>query len=57
MPTPSDRAPIEARAELRQFAHLCREMYVALLQEGFTAPEAMNIIGVTIAANMGGGRS
>lgn len=46
----------EPRAEIRVFAGAMREMYVALQQEGFTPNEAMTILGVTIASNMGGGR-
>lgn len=50
----------EPRAEIRQFAGGMREIYVALQQEGFTAAEAMHIVGVTISAGIagaGGGQS
>lgn len=47
--------PIEPSAEMRMFAHTTREMYLALLAEGFTEREAFNIVGVTIAASFGQG--
>lgn len=43
----------EPAAEQRKFAAILRQMYVALVQEGFTSAEAMQIIGTTIAAEMG----
>lgn len=48
-------APIEPSADMRAFAHTTREMYLALIAEGFTEREAFNIVGVTIAASFGGG--
>lgn len=41
----------EPSADMRRLAHLWREMYVALVNEGFTAAEAMQIIGVAISAS------
>lgn len=48
---------IEPSAELRIFANMLRQMYIALQQEGFTTPEALTIIGHCIAANTGGGHA
>lgn len=47
----------EPRAEIREFARGMREMYVALLQEGFNEGEALRIIGQVIEGGMAGGRS
>ena len=47
--------PIEPSAEMRQLANVLRQMYVALLDQGFTVPEALQIIGYTLAANAGKG--
>lgn len=40
---------------MRQGAHTLREMFVALINEDFTEQQALQIIGVCIAAQMGGG--
>jgi DNA-binding CsgD family transcriptional regulator len=45
---------IEPSADMRMLAHTLREMFVALVAEGFSDNEAMQIIGITIAANIGG---
>lgn len=42
--------PVEPSAELRQAAHSLREMYLALIAEGFTVEEAMNIIAIAMSA-------
>lgn len=42
---------------MRTMAHMLRDMYVSLVNEGFTKDEAMTIIGTTIAANFGGGKT
>ena len=42
--------PIEPKAEIRVLARNLREMYLALIAEGFTVGEAMTIIGHTLAA-------
>lgn len=44
--------PIEPSAEVRALAHNLRELYLALLAEGFTIGEAMTIIGHTVAAGI-----
>jgi hypothetical protein len=45
-----NRAPIEAAADLRVMARRLREMYTALLAEGFTPGEGIQIIGQAISA-------
>lgn len=45
--------PEEASAEMRKFARVMRDMYVALLAEGFKPPEALVMIGQVIAAQLG----
>lgn len=44
--------PIEPSAKLRQAAKGLREMYVALTNEGFSATEALAIIGYAISASI-----
>ena len=46
-------APTEPSSDMRTFAHVCREMFIALQQEGFSHTEAMTIIGQTIAGSFG----
>jgi len=46
-------APIEPSADKRQAAHELREIYVALIAEGFNEREAVAIIGHLLSA---GGR-
>lgn len=46
--------PIEPSADLRQMAAAFREIYIALILEGFTEAEALTIIGHIIATNRGG---
>lgn len=41
--------PIEPSADKRQAAHELREIYIALVAEGFTAHEALVIIGQILA--------
>lgn len=41
---------------MREFARICRDMYVGLLQEGFTEREALVIVGQVITAQIGGGQ-
>lgn len=56
MSSPQDRhGRIEARAEIRTFARALREMHAALVQEGFTEGQAMQIIGVALAAGIASG--
>lgn len=38
----------EASADMRTMARALRDMYVALIAEGFTVPEALTIIGHAI---------
>jgi hypothetical protein len=42
--------PVEPSADKRQAAHELREIYVALLAEGFTERESVAIIGQILAA-------
>ena len=46
---------VEPSADMRQWAHIMREMYVALLAEGFSTEEAFGILGRVIASGMNGG--
>ena len=41
--------PVEPSADLRKLAKELRGMYVALISEGFTVPEAMGIIAAIIS--------
>lgn len=43
--------PVEPSADLRQFASMMRQMYIALTMEGFTEHEALVVIGQILAAN------
>lgn len=45
----SSNGPEEASAAMRELARALRDMYVALIAEGFTVPEALAIIGHAIA--------
>jgi hypothetical protein len=47
--------PIEPNADMRMLANALRQMFLALIQEGFNEHQAMQIIGVTPAANISGG--
>lgn len=46
--------PMEPSADMRELANNLRQMYVALTGEGFTAQEALTIIGQAITAHGGG---
>ncbi|MGH1490556.1 MAG: hypothetical protein ACRBK7_14395 [Acidimicrobiales bacterium] len=54
MSKPVDHAgvPQEPSAEMRKMARHIREVYVALLSEGFSAPEALSITGTLLAAHI-----
>jgi hypothetical protein len=45
--------PIEPSADLRQAASALRQMFIALINEGFDERQALTIIGHAIAANGG----
>lgn len=49
-------APMEPSADLRMVANALRQMFVALVSEGFTEPQALGIIGQVIAANNPGSK-
>ena len=42
-------APEEASAMARAFARSVRDMYVAMVAEGFTADEAMRLLGQVVS--------
>lgn len=44
----------EPSADLRQFASLVRQMYVALKAEGFDEMQALSVVGQVIASTLGG---
>lgn len=45
-------APEEASAEMRQWARMMRDLYAALVAEGFTEPQALTLLSDTVAAAM-----
>lgn len=47
--------PIEPSADMRHMASTLRQAYLALIQEGFTKQEAMEIVGIAIRGRDGGG--
>lgn len=47
--------PTEPSADLREAASALRQMYVALVNEGFSVDEAMTIVGKVVAAGMKAG--
>jgi hypothetical protein len=49
--------PIEPSADLRQAASALRQMFIALLAEGFDERQALVIVGQILAANSQGGSS
>lgn len=42
----------EPSADMREFASNMRQMFVALVQEGFTEPQATHMVGVVISATL-----
>ncbi|MCX5066664.1 hypothetical protein OOJ91_12320 [Micromonospora lupini] len=46
------RPPVEPSADLRQFASGVRQMFVALVNEGFTERQALAVIGTALAATI-----
>lgn len=46
--------PVEPSADLRAFASIMRQMFVALVDQGFTEQQALTIIGQAIVANRPG---
>ena len=46
--------PKEPAAEFRQFASVSYQMFLALIEEGFTEQQALVVIGQVIAAALGG---
>lgn len=49
-PEPTQVPPIEPSANLRQFASFSAEMYVSLVQAGFSGPQALYLVGQWIGA-------
>ena len=54
MPTQA-KPPIEPTADQRTAALTMRQIYVALLNEGFTEPQSLHILGVMLAAQIQAG--
>lgn len=50
---PGPMGPVEPSADLREFASNIRQMYLALVEQGFTEQQAFNICGITIASAFG----
>lgn len=48
--------PEEPSSDARILARALRDHYIALVAEGFTAQEALSIIGQILAASLGGPR-
>lgn len=46
---------MEPNADMRSIANTMRQMYVALLDEGFTEQQALVLLGQTITASIGKG--
>lgn len=44
--------PVEPNADMRVFASHIRQMFIALIQEGFTETQALIICGNVISAGM-----
>lgn len=51
----ADRIPVEPSAVVRQAAKAMHEVFVALINEGFTETQAMHIIGVMLHAQIQSG--
>ena len=45
--------PIEPAADVREAAHKVREIFVALIAEGFSEPQALSIIGHVLSGQTG----
>jgi hypothetical protein len=50
----SGNIPVEPSSDIRIAASQLRQIYIALMQEGFTTQEALTIIGQILATNQGG---
>lgn len=50
-------APKEPSADIRQAASALRQMYVALIAEGFDERQTLIIIGQVLASSQSGGKS
>lgn len=48
--------PREARSDWRQFAALMYEMFIALIEEGFSEQQALIMLGQILAASTSGGQ-
>lgn len=47
------QGPVEPAADLRELARTLRQMYAALIAEGFSEDQALKVIGQILAANRG----
>jgi len=50
---PAGRGPVEPSAALRELAGQLHQMFVALVAEGFTEPQALIVIGHVLRAARG----
>jgi hypothetical protein len=53
---PGLNGPVEPNAQMRDLANSLRQLYIALVEQGFTEAEAFQIVGVTVAASLGGAK-
>lgn len=51
----SNNPPREPSADLRQMASMLHQTFAALMQEGFTEAQALQVIGQILAAHSRGG--
>jgi len=45
--------PMEPAAEIRRLANAVRQVYVALINEGFSEAQALTVVGQILIANAG----
>ncbi len=45
---------VEPAADLRAFATVVHQLYVALTEEGFTESQALIVVGVVVSSQLGG---
>lgn len=47
-----NNGPVEPSADMRQLANAYHQFFVALTQEGFTVPQALQLIGTALSATI-----
>lgn len=52
---PGPIGPVEPPADMRTAALTMRQMFLSLVEAGFTAPQALQILGAMLAAAQNGG--